>query len=279
LDATSQNARAELEATDGGASAQSSTSRVRSKSWLWVLLGRVAVVTLFIGAWQIVYEMELVRPLFLPPPIDVWEGLVMLVESGQLRTDGWATTQAALIALAIGVPAGIVAGFALSASRYIDSIVSPFLVPMNTVPRIALAPLFITWFGLGMTSKVVLAVSLVFFLMLFSARAAVKSVDPDLRVVAQLTGLTRRATFRKIVLPSAVPSLAAAARVCVTYSFLGVIAGEMQAGDKGMGQIIVFNSNVLNVNVVFAALIALSLIATFCSFILGRLEDRLLVWQ
>jgi NitT/TauT family transport system permease protein len=170
-------------------------------------------------------------------------------------------------------------GFALSASRYIDSIVSPFLVPINTVPRIALAPLFITWFGLGMTSKVVLAVSLVFFLMLFSARAAVKSVDADLRVVAQLTGLTRRATFWKIVLPSAVPSLAAAARVSVTYSFLGVIAGEMQAGDKGMGQIIVFNSNVLNVNVVFAALIALSLIATFCSFVLGRIEDRLLVWQ
>lgn len=243
------------------------------------LLGRVGLVLGVLAVWEAAVRAEVVRPLFLPPPGDVWTALVDLVTSEELTRDGWATVQAALLALAIGVPTGIVAGFTLAASKFIDDVASPFLVPVNTVPRIALAPLFITWFGLGMTSKVVLAVSLVFFLMLFSARAAVKAVDPDLLVVAQLMGLKRWAVFWKVVLPSAVPALASTARVSVTYSFLGVVAGEMQAGDRGMGQIIVFNSNVLNVDRVFAALIVLSLMATAIAWALERLERKMLHWQ
>ena len=151
-----------------------------------------------------------------------------------------ATGQAIGLAFVIGSVTGTIAGLALGLSKTLNAIVGPFLMPINSIPRIALAPLFDHLvLGLTMTSKVVLAVSIVFFILAENARGAVRSVDSDLMVMARVVGLRRTSLLWKVAPPSAVPTLFAGLRLTFTYSLLGVVASEMIAATSGLGQDIV----------------------------------------
>lgn len=253
------------------------TRRRMRRSVLWAV--RIAVLAVGLTVWQLIRHFEVVSPLFLPYPLDVWDAFVAFYESGRMTTHTWATVKAVGVALLIGLPLGAISGFLLAAMPRLDDVVSPFLVPLNSVPRLALAPLFILWFGLTITSKVVLAVSLIFFMLLFNTRAAVKSVEPDLIVVARLLGHARRALYWRVIVPASVPAMFAGIRLAITYAFLGVIASEMIAARDGLGQMLLFFSGRLQVDGVFAVLVVMVILATAVSRIAERLERWLLRWQ
>jgi len=174
---------------------------------------------------------------------------------------------------------GTLAGLILGLSRTLDDIVGPFMAPINSVPRIALAPLFIAWFGLTTQAKVVLGVSIVFFILAENGRSAVRSVDSDLMTMARVVGLRRASLLWKVVLPSAVPTMFASLRLTFTYSLLGVIASEMIAATEGLGQDIVLFSSSYQINTVFAILVELMVIAVVVNWVFAVVERRLLVWQ
>jgi NitT/TauT family transport system permease protein len=240
---------------------------------------RLALAAAILILWEIAARQGWINPAFYSKPSSVWQALVDYYQAGTLVNQTLATFKAAAIALVIGVPAGIILGFLLAEIKPLDEIVSPFLVPLNSLPRIALVPVFIIWFGLTITTKVALAVTIIVFIMLFTARAAIKGVDPDLLSTARLLGFRRRAVFTKVVLPAAVPSLFAGIRLAVTYAILGVIASEMVAARDGLGLDIVRFANQLNISGVFALLLVLGLVATVISQGLERSERRLLKWQ
>lgn len=253
------------------------TRRRMRRGWLWA--ARFAVLIAGLAVWQLIRHLEVVSPLFLPYPLEVWEAFLAFYESGRMTTHTWATVKAVGLALLIGLPLGALSGFFLAAMPRLDDIVSPFLVPLNSVPRLALAPLFILWFGLTITSKVVLAVSLIFFMLLFNTRAAVKSVEPDLIVVARLLGHARRALYWRVIVPASVPAMFAGIRLAITYAFLGVIASEMIAARDGLGQMLLFFSGRLQVDGVFAVLFVMVVLATAVGRIAERVERWLLRWQ
>jgi NitT/TauT family transport system permease protein len=170
-------------------------------------------------------------------------------------------------------------GFILGMSQNIDRVIGPFLVPINSVPRIALAPLFILWFGLTTSAKVWLAVSIVFFILAFNARASVKSVEPDLLVMGRVLGLRRRQMLTKVIFPSSVPALFAGVRLAITYSLLGVIGSEMIGAKDGLGQDIAVFSSTFNTASMFAVLIELAILATLVNLVFEQIERRLLRWQ
>jgi NitT/TauT family transport system permease protein len=130
-----------------------------------------------------------------------------------------------------------------------------------------------------MTAKVVLAITIVFFILAENARGAVRSVDPDLMVMGRIVGLRSLGTLWKVVLPSAVPALFAGLRLTFTYSLLGVVASEMIAATNGVGQDIVLFSSSYQVNTVFAILIALVIFAVIVNTIFTVVERWLLRWQ
>ena len=256
----------------------SSTRRLR-ESALFVNAVRLAVLVLWLVAWQVASDREWVDPAFSGSPTGTYDALVEFARSGELVTQLWSTMKATLIAFAIGTIAGTLAGLLLGLSPLVDRIASPFLVPLNSIPRIALAPLFIVWFGLTTSAKVWLAVSIVFFVLLFNARAAVKTVEPDLMTLAHSLGYGKVKTLIKVVAPSAVPGIFAGVRLSITYSLLGVIASEMIAASGGLGQNIVYFSSTFQVNGVFAVLLVLAATATAASMLVELLEHRLLRWQ
>lgn len=244
-----------------------------------IVTARVLVPVLLLALWELASRMEWISLLLFSRPSDVWANLVEYASSGALLTQTTATMTAVVISLVIGVPSGIFAGFLLAGIPWLDRVFGPYLVPVNTMPRIAMVPVFIIWFGLTTTTKVAVAVSIIFFMVLFNARSGVKSIEPDLLVMGRSLGLSRQEIFRKIVLPGSVPTIFAGVRLAVTYSILGVIAAEMIAARAGLGLDIVRFGNTLRLGGVFAILLVILLIASVVAWLLERLERRLLRWQ
>jgi len=246
----------------------------------WGVVGcQVLLLVAILVTWEIASTQGWISVHLFSRPSDVWSALAELYREDVLIKNTVATYAAAGTALLIAVPSGILAGLLLAAFPFMDRVVWPFLVPINSLPRIALAPLLLIWFGLTMSAKVALAVSIVFFIVLFNTRAGTKSVDPDMLAVADLLGVPRRGVFLKVVCPTAVPAILASARLAVTYSLLGVIASEMVAAKDGLGVVVVRYSNLLDISGVFAILLVLAFFAVILGQILDRVERRLLRWQ
>ena len=254
----------------------SSMSAAR-RTFIWA--ARIILIVGFVALWEIAGRREWVDTVLYGQPSGIWDAMKEYYPSDRAQASLTATGQAIGLAFVIGSVTGTIAGLALGLSKTLNAIIGPFLTPINSIPRIALAPLFITWFGLTMTSKVVLAVSIVFFILAENARGAVRSVDSDLMVMARVVGLRRVSLIWKVVLPSAVPTLFAGLRLTFTYSLLGVVASEMIAATSGVGQDIVLFSSSYQVDTVFAILIELVVFAVVINTIFSALERWLLRWQ
>jgi NitT/TauT family transport system permease protein len=254
-----------------------SAMSARRRTFIWAT--RIFLVVGFVALWEIAARRGWIDTVLYGQPSGIWDAMREYYPSDRAQASLTATGQAIALAFIIGSITGTLAGLALGLSKTLNAIVGPFLVPINSIPRIALAPLFITWFGLTMTSKVVLAVSIVFFILAENARGAVRSVDSDLMVMARVVGLRSVGLLWKVVLPSAVPTLFAGLRLTFTYSLLGVVASEMIAATSGVGQDIVLYSSSYQVDTVFAILIELIVFAVVINTIFSALERWLLRWQ
>ncbi|MCB8913429.1 ABC transporter permease [Rhodococcus rhodochrous] len=190
-----------------------------------------------------------------------------------------ATGLAVVLSFVFGSVLGTIAGLILGLSRNADAIFGPFMGPLNSIPRIALAPVFIAWFGLTTSAKVVLAVTVVFFILAENARSAVRSVDPDIMTMARVVGLKGPMLLVKVVLPSAVPTMFAGLRLAFTFSLLGVVASEMIAATSGLGTDIVRYSTSYQINTVYAILVLIAVISVLVNILFVRTEHRLLRWQ
>ena len=251
---------------------------LRERSW-FVLLSQVVLFLLLMLGWDALGRFELVDRTLISSPLDVVDHLRTLYESGTLVSQVVATMYAVGLSLLIGVPAGGLAGLVLGSSRFLDRVAEPFLVPLNSLPRIALAPLFIVWFGLTVNAKAAVGVTLVVFIMLFNTRAGVKETNRDLLLLADSLGMSTIERYRKIVLPGSIPVVVEGIRLSLTYALLGVIASEMIGSRDGLGTDIVRYSNTLQVGGVFAILVILALISFAMDRLLGAFERRALRWQ
>lgn len=252
----------------------------RGETPQWVIhSSRIALLVVILGLWEIASIQEWINPTLFGRPSGIVVALFEYLPSDRAIESMQSTFFAIAISFVIGAVTGTLAGLALGLNKTLDDIVSPFMTPLNSIPRIALAPLFIAWFGLTLNAKVVLAVSIVFFILAENARSAVRSVDHDLMTMGRVVGLSRAGIVWKVVLPSAVPTMFAGLRLTFTYSLLGVIASEMIAARSGLGQDIVLFSSSYQINTVFAILVILVVVAVLVNWIFGVIERRLLVWQ
>lgn len=277
---------AEARAVTAPAAARpAATGKSKKRTWrpskftASVIATQVVIIVGFLVLWEVAVNNGWADPLFVSQPTAVWSALGDYVTSEELRTSAMATLTAVLYSFVIGSVSGIFFGCLIGTVPFLDRVFSPFLVPLNAVPRIALAPLFVAWFGLTNTSKVVMGVSIVFFLLVENSRSAVKGVDRDQMTMARVVGLNRRKMMAKVILPSAVPTIFAGLRLAITYAILGVIASEMIAAKDGLGQDIVRYSSEFQIDYVFAVLIVLVTIATIAAVGSSRLERWLLRWQ
>jgi len=244
-----------------------------------LLAVQILLLVALLGLWQLTYNFAGSNKLVVSNPQLVWEAFVAWQDKGTFWPDLWSTVSAALIALVASAVIGIAVGIGLALSPSVEAVVSPFLDAINAMPRIALAPVFVIYFGIGSTSKIVLAFTLVVFIITINTRAGVASADPELLRLSVVMGANKWQRFYKVLLPVAVPSIFAGLRLGLIYSLLGVVGAELIASTAGLGQQISASSAAFDLGTVYAALIVLAIIAAAFNAASGRIEKAILRWQ
>ena len=248
-----------------------------SPAMIWIC--RLALAAVILGVWQASVDYGFVDPLFLASPVAICRFLIGYLISGRIWLNALVTLEETIQGFLYGAGLGVVVGLILGWSRFLERVMTPFFTIFNAMPRVALAPMFILWFGIGELSKVVLAFSLVFFIVVINTEAGVRSIDPDLTVMARVMGATERQRFIKVVLPGALPAIFAGLRLGVVYSLLGVVVGEMIAAKWGLGQQAIEYSNNYEPAGVFGVLAVLASIAICLNEIMVRTERHLGRWK
>lgn len=234
------------------------------------------IVLLLVRQWA---SGRLIREIYVSKPTAVAQRLYELFSSGEIYPHLWTTGQELVLGYVIGVAGGVISGYALGRSPRLARIFEPYVMAFYGVPKIALAPLFIIWFGIGMGSKVALASIMVFFLVFYNVFAGVRSVDRELVNLMLIMGANQRQLTYHVFLPAAAPFVMLGMRLAIPYSVIGVIVGEFTSSAQGLGLFIHEASSTYDPAGVFAGIVILLAFVTIANFFAGRLERRLLRWR
>ena len=240
---------------------------------LQVLLGLV-----LLGIWEASAD-RLVDRFMISAPSDVIVRLWGWIASGTIWVHVWATVHATVSGFAIGAVAGVVGGVWLGLSPFLSRLLDPYVWAFNALPKAALAPLFILWFGLGINSKIALAASLVVFLVFVNTFAGVRDVDRDLIDSLRLMRASRLQILAKVVLPSATSWIFVGLKTAVPYALIGTIIGEMIAANRGLGYLVQRSGSEFDTAGVFAALAVIAVLAVIFNELVARLQSRMERWK
>src|ERR1700757_1208848 len=213
------------------------------------------------------------QPLFVLKKIWVW------FSGGTIYLHLGVTLVETLLAFAIGTLLGLVLGLWLALSPTTSTLADPYIKAMNAMPRVILAPIFAVWFGLGITSKVVFGVTLVFFIVFFNVYQGVKEVSPVVLANARMLGASGKQLLRYVYLPSATSWVFSSLHTSVGLAFVGAVVGEYLGSARGVGYLIHQAEGVFDIDTVFAGILVLTIFALILDFIVTKLESRLLVWR
>jgi NitT/TauT family transport system permease protein len=212
-------------------------------------------------------------------PLGVVRRLTSGVLSGELLTHASYTLIEAVAGFLIGAIPAAALPFLLRRLPIVTAILDPFMVGGYGAPKLALAPLFILWFGIGIESKIALVAITVFFIVYFSALAGVRALDAKLVQMAQVMGASERAVARHIVFPGAVPYIFTGFRIAMPYSIGGAVIAELISANRGLGYLIQLSANNFDTTGIFVALVATTLIVFLGNWSVNAVERRLLRWR
>jgi len=232
----------------------------------------------FLAFWQW-SSGRLIDEFMISSPLAVAERLWGWIENGTIWVNIWATVHATLVGFLIGAVAGVIGGVWLGLSPFLSRLLNPFIWAFNALPKVALAPLFLLWFGLGIESKIALAAVLVVFLVFVNTFSGVREVDPDLTDCLLLMGATRRQILTRVVLPSATSWIFVGLRTAVPYALIGAIIGELIAANQGLGYLVQLAGSEFDTAGVFAALLVIAVLAVAFNEAVSVLQRRLERWK
>jgi NitT/TauT family transport system permease protein len=263
--------------TDNADSAPAARRRTRQAG---TLAAHAALLISLLGLWEFAARTGQADPTFVGQPSGIsaflWDNMV---QSSKLWIElGW-TLLGTFASFGLGSVAAVLVGLLFVSMPKLERFLDPYLTAFNAMPRIALAPLFILWFGLGVASKIAIGFSLAFFIVLSSTVAGMRSLNQDHVTLTRTLGASSSEMFWFITLPSAVPVIFSGLRLGLIYAMLGVVGGEIIAAEHGLGQNLAYLGSTFNMNGVMALLLVLSLLGMSVTWSMTALERRLLRWQ
>jgi NitT/TauT family transport system permease protein len=246
--------------------------------WLrWLLSPLVALLILLI--WHGVTTVGAVPEFILPAPGTVLQTLVEVLGDGSLLRHAQVTLGEVILGLVLGLAVAISLGYLLAKSYLIERLLAPYIVALQAVPIVAIAPILIIWLGSGTSSKVITGALIVFFPMLINTIVGVRQVEPDLGDLMNSLGASRWQTFWLLEVPAALPVLLGGLKVSATLAVIGAVVGEFVGASAGLGFLINVARSVYDTTLVYVAVFALTLMALTLYGLVDLLEGRLLAWQ
>jgi NitT/TauT family transport system permease protein len=240
---------------------------------------QAAAVIGFFALWEIGVRAGWISAFLVGSPFGIFaEGYKMLM-SGDLVSDTWYTLFEAILGFVIGTIFGSLLGLALWYSAFVARLVEPFIVAINSVPKIALAPIVVLWFGTGLVSKVMLSVSLTAIVALIAAYQAAKDADVDLQSLLISMGADKHQVFFKAVVPSTLPSIIATFRINIGFGLVGAVVGEFISSQRGLGHLIYTASSLYDLNTVWVGLFTLMIMGFVLYYVIDLIERTSLPWK
>jgi NitT/TauT family transport system permease protein len=240
---------------------------------LWPLLSGAIGLAL----WEALVRLFKVPIFILPAPSQV---IVTIVEQWWYLLSQLAiTTFAAGLGLVMAVVFGLAAGAAITASRLVDRMLTPWLVIAHAVPKVVIAPLFLVWFGFGLQSEMFFVVAFTFFPVIVNTVTGLKSADPEQILMVRAMGATPTQVLRKIQFPSALPSICAGIKLAVTLAPVGAVIGEFVASNKGLGHLLIRAVGDMDTPLAFAAVTVFSIFGVLLWRLAEWGERRVLPWH
>lgn len=223
-----------------------------------IVVAQALIVVAAIGGWQIAAWLKLIDPFFWSQPTAIANTLTIFFVRGDALTDIAYTFQSTICGFILGTMAGSLLGLSFWWSRNYAAIVQPFVICFESIPKLALAPLIILVFGMGLASKVAIAVALTVVVSTLTTYAGVQAVDPDSEKLLYSLGASRLQVFRKLVVPSVLPWTISVLRVNIGLALTGAIVGEFISSQHGLGREILYAGQTYDIALVWVAVLALS---------------------
>jgi NitT/TauT family transport system permease protein len=268
------------------APAEAPTRRHRPRPGIGTRLLRFAGATwrpaillaLIVAVWWFVADRELVANYLVPRPAQVWEKFT--TDFPYLIENSWVTLVETIVGFILASVLGIGTAILIVYSPTAEKTLYPIVLFAQVIPKVAIAPLLIAWFGAGAQSpKIILAVLIAFFPVVISGVAGLRSIDPELLDLSATMGASRWQTFRKIRFPNALPHLMAGEKVAVTLAVVGAVVGEFVGASEGLGYVLLVANGQLDSPMLFASLILMSLIGIVLFVLIEMAEALLVPWH
>lgn len=241
------------------------------------LMASLALTAAILVVWAVTVEIFQVRKFIVPPPgaviADLAENWRYFIEQA------WHTVWATLVGFALAMVIGLTLAIGIAYSRILDLTLYTLLVALNSIPKVAVAPLFVIWLGAGLEPKIAIAMLIAIFSIVIDAVLGLRSVDPDALALARVSRASALQVLFKIRLPSALPSIFAGIKAGISFALIGTIVGEFVVGERGLGATILMAQGMFNTTRAFAAILLLAIIGLLLFFALEILERYLLPWH
>ncbi len=255
-------------------------ARTRARRRYWVIFTlRVLLLVVVLGGWELAGRLRWIDPFFFSMPSliadQIYDWFVNGTSQGPLLTQVWVTLEETGLGFLIGSVAGVLCGIVLGRNKLLADVFSIYIQIANSIPRVVLGSIFVIALGLGMASKVALAVVMVFFVVFGNAFQGVREADRYLIANAQILGASKRQVTFSVVVPSALSWILASLHVSFGFALVGAVVGEFLGSRQGIGLLIYTAQGAFNASGVFAALIVLEVVALASAYLLTRLVTRL----
>lgn len=232
-----------------------------------------------LALWELTHRLELIPNVILPSPVSVAEEMGILIVTDYFWSNLWVTLQEALIGFTLGSIIGFVLGVGVGMSRWISRALYPYIVLVQAMPRVALAPVFVALLGFGMGAKVLTALVICFFPVFINTLIGLQETDEDALSLMRSLCATKSQIFRKLQLPGSLPMIFGGLKTAMTLALVGAIVGELSAANAGIALLIEAAAFQLRMDAVFAAILWLSIVAVVLFGIMELLDRKIVFWK
>jgi NitT/TauT family transport system permease protein len=255
-------------------SSGSGSTQNGAHNFLIALPGLCTVLVWEVAAWQWPSVARLVSQ-----PTEIARGIVEVVANGTIWQHFQITLTEMAVGYVIGAIAGVVLGFLFGRIKLLGDIFNPYITLFNGIPKVALAPVFVIWFGIGVMSKIAIILTMVFFVVFINTFAGLRSVNEEYVNIVRIMGASAWQVAREVFLPATLPFIIVGLRAGIPFSVIGAVVGEFIAATRGLGYFINYHQGTYDTNGMFVGVTILALLVVVLDRLLSRVERRLLKWR
>jgi NitT/TauT family transport system permease protein len=242
-------------------------------------ISRLGSLVFVLYMWQSIVSYLEIKSYIVPLPTEVLDRLITGFEKGYLFKHTYATAQEIVVGYIAGVSLGLILGIVISQYKFVDQLVYPYIVAFNSVPRIAISPLIVIWFGTGLQSKAIIAALVSFFPLLISVIVGLKAVDVEQLQLMRSLKARKWQTFRTVIFPNALPSIFGGLEIAIVLAVVGAIVGEFMGASQGLGYYILFANSRFDTAGMFAAFFILGVLGMILNLSVKLVAKRVVFWR